>query len=174
MGRTVPWIFASALLLGGCGSVTVERHVPAVGIESPRRIFVIERIGPANHDIPVNFAAALRMNLASCRVEAEIVHRAGLEFDDDASARAQMRAAKPDAILDIRLARAVSAMSYEGVFMFTLSSATTGRELWKASVRIIAGGNTGINSSVGTRLGAEIVKLMADDGVLTSCPARSA
>ena len=178
-GRLARFLCAAAglfslLAVTACVSVSVTEHAAVTDLGAPpARILVLSPLDDTfAHDFSGSMADALRSGLLACSVDALVYSPNSLRLDSTQTLAEVAAGFKPDAIMNIKLARSLFFRGEEAreLVNLTLFSVLQKRELWKARITLDAGSRLSDRSKAGELFAARVIRQLAADGVLKNSP----
>ena len=167
------WHLLLIVTLSGCGYYKVEQHVAAPNPPGTlAKLFVVDELGSRDRPLMAGFQESFRLSLAACKVNADFYQTDRLELNGLRDTISAFRQSQSDAVLSISPLEPGYSGLQRGMVFFDLSTTQEPRELWKARVLVMFSGLAPESyvREVGGKLGQAIVRQMADDRVLGSCP----
>ena len=164
------------LQLAGCVNVNVGKHVAASDDTGEvKRVAILmptdEAFGSGfNRNFPASFKQGIQAALRACGVASLVYQLDPVQLDGPAKAAAALAAFRPGNTLIVQHTERFLSHGKERAetYVFTLNNLEQHREVWKGTVGV--GTLLADRSKVGATLADKLIRLMADDAVLRTCP----
>ncbi len=169
----------AVLLVAGCVNVEVGKHVAASDYD--REVKRVAVLMPTDDTFASGFAGSLsatfkqevQSELGSCGVATLVYQLDPMELDGPAKAKAALAAFQPSNLLAVQHTNRFQVNGEERgeTYVFTLNDLAQKRDVWKGTIGIGASSQLFADRShAGTTLADKLIRQMAADNVLRTCP----
>ena len=162
-------LFALTACISG---TTVGEHVADKNyVGNPRRIFVVNTLDLRAFGPDAGYA--LKAEPGRCGIASEIVELEGLQLDAGPNLTAEAKSFKPGMILILQLQTSLcqAGAAVQDTYLLTVTDVAQKHEVWKGMVSWYANRFVADRTQVGRDFAAMIVRTLAHERILKSCPA---